>query len=101
MCGEKKPFPGVVRVRDPDLLGDLPRFMREGRCTHRKGSPETGLLGVLLAVIGPMPELCGEPVTEPDLMGRPACAKHAAEIRKNTREGKNILGLLLGRHRSH
>lgn len=98
---DRPPFRDLKRVRDPEILGDLPRYMKEGRCTHRKGPPEPGLLGVLRAIIGPMPELCGDPVAEPDLMGRPSCAKHAEEIRKTTREGRNILGIVTGRHRSH
>lgn len=83
------------------LLGDLPRFTKEGRCTQPKITAELTFRGFIDALTGPMPELCGEPATDVDGLGRRVCPKHGEEIRKNTREGKNVMGILMGRHRSH
>lgn len=98
MSDDPKPLTDEERAR---LLGELPQFTKEGRCTHPVETRPATFAGFIADLIGPMPKLCGEPATEPEIIGRRMCAKHAAEVRKNTREGKNASGILAGRHRSH
>lgn len=76
------------------------RLIAEGRCPQRI-STVMSLSDFVRSMLGGPIQLCGEPATHTTVLGQKACKACCDRIAKDTREGKNLLGIMMGNHNTN